>query len=154
MKKEEKTNVMRVLDGKKILYESHTYKPDASMSGEEIAEILPRLDQLTGWAEDLKSYALQQAVQGTAFPGFKLVEGRSSRRFTSETEVAKIVTEAGYEAWDKKLQTISNLQKQMGRKTFNELLGGYIEKPRGKPVLVPAGDSRPPFSPAEADFKA
>ena len=132
----------------------YDFAPPPTLTEAEIAEILPRLDQLTGWAEDLKAYALQKAVQGTAFPGFKLVEGRSSRRFTSETEVAKIVTEAGYEAWDKKLQTISSLQKQMGRKTFNELLGGYLEKPRGKPVLVPAGDSRPPFSPAEADFKA
>ena len=40
MKKEEKTNVMRVLDGKKISYESHSYKPDATMSGEQIAGIL------------------------------------------------------------------------------------------------------------------
>ena len=40
MKKEEKTNVMRFLDGKKIAYESHSYEPDATMSGEEIAGIL------------------------------------------------------------------------------------------------------------------
>jgi len=40
MKKEEKTNVMRVLDGKKIAYESHTYVPDATLTGEEIAGIL------------------------------------------------------------------------------------------------------------------
>ena len=40
MKKEEKTNVMRLLDGKKIPYESHAYKPDATLSGEEIAVIL------------------------------------------------------------------------------------------------------------------
>ncbi len=40
MKKEEKTNVMRVLDGKKISYTSHFYEPDATMSGEEIAGIL------------------------------------------------------------------------------------------------------------------
>ena len=40
MKKEEKTNVMRVLDGKKITYTSHSYEPDATMSGEEIAKIL------------------------------------------------------------------------------------------------------------------
>jgi len=40
MKKEEKTNVMRVLDGKKISYESHSYEPDATMTGEQIAGIL------------------------------------------------------------------------------------------------------------------
>lgn len=40
MKKEEKTNVMRVLDGKKITYASHSYEPDATLTGEEIAGIL------------------------------------------------------------------------------------------------------------------
>lgn len=40
MKKEEKTNVMRVLDGKKITYVSHAYEPDATMTGEEIANTL------------------------------------------------------------------------------------------------------------------
>ncbi|MBR3333133.1 MAG: DUF2800 domain-containing protein [Clostridia bacterium] len=131
----------------------YDFAPPPTLTEAEIAEILPRLDQLTSWAEDMKAYALQEAVKGIAFPGFKLVEGRSNRRFTDETAVAKIVTEAGYEAWDRKLQTITNLQKQMGRKIFNELLSSYIEKPRGKPVLVPATDNRPAFNPAEADFK-
>ena len=40
MKKEEKTNVMRVLDGKKITYASHSYEPDATLTGEDIAGIL------------------------------------------------------------------------------------------------------------------
>ncbi len=40
MKKEEKTNVMRVLDGKKIPYESHSYEPDPTLTGEDIAKIL------------------------------------------------------------------------------------------------------------------
>jgi len=130
----------------------YDFAPPPTPSPQEIAEILPKLDRLTGWAEDLKAYALQEAVKGTAFPGFKVVEGRSTRRFTDENAVAKIVTEAGYEAWDQKLQTITSLQKQMGRKTFNELLSQFIEKPRGKPTLVPDSDSRPAFSQAAADF--
>ncbi len=40
MKKEEKTNVMRILDGRKIAYESHSYEPDATLTGEDIAGIL------------------------------------------------------------------------------------------------------------------
>ena len=40
MKKDEKTNVMRLLDGKKMSYESHSYAQDATLSGEEIASIL------------------------------------------------------------------------------------------------------------------
>ena len=131
----------------------YDFAPPPTLSPEEIAEILPQLDQLTSWADDVKAWALHKAINGTAFPGIKLVEGRSNRRFTDEDAVAKIVTEAGYDAWDRKLQTITSLTKQMGRKTFNELLSGYIEKPQGKPVLVPASDSRPAFSPAQADFR-
>lgn len=131
----------------------YDFAPPPTLSPEEIAEILPQLDQLTSWADDLKSWALQEAVKGTTFPGFKLVEGRSNRRFTDENIVAKIVTDAGYDAWERKLQTITSLTKQMGRKTFNELLGSYIEKPQGKPVLVPTSDSRPTFNQAATDFK-
>ena len=36
----EKTNVLRVLDSKKIPYVFHTYQADPSLSGEEIASIL------------------------------------------------------------------------------------------------------------------
>ena len=131
----------------------YDFAPPPTLSPEEIAEILPQLDQLTSWADDLKSWALQEAVKGTTFPGFKLVEGRSNRRFTDENTVAKIITDAGYDAWERKLQTITSLTKQMGRKTFNELLGSYIEKPMGKPVLVPATDSRPSFNQALTDFQ-
>ena len=131
----------------------YDFAPPPTLTPEEIAEILPHLDQLTTWADDLKAWALQEAIKGTAFPGFKLVEGRSNRRFTDESAVAKIVTDAGYDAWERKLQTITSLTKQMGRKTFNELLGSYIEKPQGKPVLVPTTDSRPPFNQAQADFR-
>lgn len=131
----------------------YDFAPPPTLSPEEIAEILPQLDQLTSWADDLKSWALQEAVKGTTFPGYKLVEGRSNRRFTDENTVAKIITDAGYDAWEHKLQTITSLTKQMGRKTFNELLGSYIEKPQGKPVLVPATDSRSPLNRAATDLK-
>ena len=132
----------------------YDFAPPPTLTEEEIAEILPQLDQLTSWAEDIKIHALQEALKGTAFPGYKLVEGRCTRRFTDENAVAKAVAEAGYEPWEKKLQTITALTKQMGRKTFNELLGKYIEKPQGKPTLVPESDTRPVFNPAEQDFKA
>ena len=40
MKSGEKTNVMRLLDSKKIPYTAHTYAPDSTLTGEQIAEIL------------------------------------------------------------------------------------------------------------------
>lgn len=118
----------------------------------EIAAILPKIDTLVSWAEDVKSFALTQALAGVSYPGFKLVEGRSNRRYTDEVTVAKTVSEAGYDPYEKKLLNITAMTKQLGKKRFEELLGGLVVKPQGKPVLVPESDSRPEFSTASMDF--
>ena len=118
----------------------------------EIAEILPQIDSLVSWAEDIKEYALEQALSGTRYPGFKLVEGKSNRKYTNEAEVAKVVSEAGYEPYEHKLLGITAMTKQLGKKRFEELLQGLIVKPQGKPVLVPVTDKRPEFSSASNDF--
>ena len=123
-----------------------------TLSNEEIAQILEKAEKLTTWAEDLKAYALQQALKGEHFPEYKLVEGRSSRKFTDEETVAKIVEAAGYEPYSKKLLGITELSKQLGKKKFEELLSSYIVKPHGKPVLVPVTDKRPIYSTVEQDF--
>ena len=70
-------------------------KEPAKLSPEEIAEILPRVDTLLSWAEDVKNYALRQALKGVSFPGWKLAEGRSVRKFRDENTVARIVTAKG-----------------------------------------------------------
>ncbi len=127
-------------------------KDAPTLSAEEIAELLPRMDGFISWAEDIKNYALKEALSGTAFPGFKLVEGKSNRRFTDETLAAKIVTEAGYEPYEQRLLGFTAMQKQLGKKKFEELLGNLITKPRGKPVLVPDSDKRPVFNSAQTDF--
>ena len=131
----------------------YDFAPPPTLTAEEIAEILPKLDQITSWAEDLKDHALKEALKGTEYPGWKLVEGRSSRKITDEAAAAEIIAEAGFEPWEKRLQTITALTKQMGRKTFNDLLSGLIEKPRGKPTLVPESDQRPAYNTAEQDFR-
>ena len=118
----------------------------------EIAEILPQIDSLVSWAEDIKAFALEQALSGTKYPGFKLVEGKSNRKYRNEAEVAKVVSEAGYEPYEHKLLGITAMTKQLGKKRFDELLQGLIVKPQGKPVLVPETDKRPEFSSAANDF--
>ena len=118
----------------------------------EIAEILPQIDSLVSWAEDIKAFALEQALSGTRYPGFKLVEGKSNRKYRDEAEVAKVVSEAGYEPYEHKLMGITAMTKQLGKKRFDELLQGLIVKPQGKPVLVPESDKRPEFSSAANDF--
>ena len=118
----------------------------------EIAEILPQIDTLTSWAEDIKSYALNQALSGVRYPGFKLVAGRSNRKYADEAAVARVVSEAGYDPYDKKLVGITEMTKRLGKKRFEELLNGLLIKPEGKPVLVPATDTRPELNNAKNDF--
>ena len=112
----------------------------------------PQIDNLVSWAEDIKSYALQQALSGVRYPGFKLVEGRSNRKYTDEVAVAQVVSNAGYDPYDKKLLGITAMQRQLGKKKFDELLSGLIVKPQGKPVLAPSTDKRPEFNTAVNDF--
>ena len=122
------------------------------LTDEEIADILDKVDALTAWAADVKEYALQKAVSGTAFPGWKLVEGRSNRKYTSESAVAVAVESAGFEPYEKKLLGITALQKLLGKSRFEELLAPYIEKPQGKPTLVRSSDKRPEWNTAKNDF--
>ena len=123
-----------------------------TLSSDEIAAILPQIDTLVSWAEDVKSYALQQALSGERYPGFKLVEGRSIRKYTDETAVAAVVQNAGYDPYEKKLLGITAMTKQLGKKKFDELLSGLVIKPQGKPVLAPESDKRPEFNTAQNDF--
>ena len=118
----------------------------------EIAEILPQIDTLVSWAEDIKSYALNQALSGVRYPGFKLVAGRSNRKYADEAAVARVVSEAGYDPYDKKLVGITEMTKRLGKKRFEELLNGLLIKPEGKPVLVPATDARPEQKKKKNDF--
>ena len=118
----------------------------------EIAEILPQIDTLVSWAEDIKTYALDQALAGVKFPGFKLVAGRSNRKYADEAAVARVISEAGYVPYDKKLFGITEMTKRLGKKRFEELLNGLLIKPEGKPVLVPATDTRPELNNAKNDF--
>ena len=118
----------------------------------EIAAILPQIDTLVSWTEDVKTWALQQALSGVRYPGFKLVEGRSVRKYTDETAVAAVVTKAGFDPYEKKLLGITAMQKQLGKKRFDELLSSLVIKPAGKPVLAPVTDKRPEYNSAADDF--
>lgn len=121
------------------------FAPPAELSDVEIADVLTRILQLKTWASDVEAYALSKAVnQGVVFEGFKLVAGRSIRKYTSETDVAKAAEAAGYrDIWDRKLITLTAMEKLMGKSAFNEILGDLVTKPAGKPTLVPASDKRP-----------
>ena len=130
----------------------YEFEKPAMLNDEEIASILPMIDSLVSWATDIKEFALQQALSGTVYDGYKVVEGRSNRKYSDETAVARIAQEAGYDPFEKKLLGVTAMQRQLGKKKFQELLGGLLYKPPGKPVLVPTSDSRPEMNTAANDF--
>lgn len=133
------------------------FAPPAELSDAEIADVIAKIPDLKSWASDVEAYALSKAVnQGVVFEGFKLVAGRSIRKYTSEKEVAAAAEAAGYrDIWDRKLITLTAMEKLMGKPTFNEVLGDLVTKPAGKPTLVPASDKRPPLDlvSAATDFQ-
>ena len=122
----------------------------------DIESILEKLDDLTSWGNSIRDYALESAVShGKEWRGFKLVSGRSNRRYANEEAVAKTAKEAGYhDIYRQSLITLTDMEKLMGKTKFQETLGGLIEKPPGKPTLVPLSDKRPAINTsAKQDFK-
>jgi hypothetical protein len=126
------------------------------LSDEEIADILSSIGDLTSWANEIIAYATDAAVNhGKKWPGFKVVEGRSNRKYKDEEAVAEAAKNAGYrDIYKQSLITITEMEKLMGKTKFNEVLGGLIMKPPGKPTLVPVSDKRPEMntSSAKNDF--
>lgn len=113
------------------------------MTDEEIEAVLPKLDSVIAYAEAVKEYALKKAIeQGRRWMGFKLVESQTKRKITDEVAVGKILTDAGYDPFTKKLLSISDIQKMVGKSQFDTLVGNYVTRPKGQPTLVPEGDSR------------
>ena len=115
------------------------------LSDEEVEVLLPKLEEMIKWANDLLAYALDSAVNhGKQWAGYKLVEGRSNRRYADEDAVAKAAEDAGFkDIYRKTLINLGDMERLMGKKRFQEVLGKLVVKPPGKPNLVPVGDKRP-----------
>jgi hypothetical protein len=118
---------------------------------------MARLPELIKWAESIKSYAYTRALDGKKWPGMKLVEGKSNRKYTDEIQIGKILEGAGYtedQIYEKSVRGITALEKELGKKVFGALVGDFIIKPTGAPTLVSESDKREEYSlnSAEKDF--
>ena len=132
------------------------FKVPALLTDDEVAEVLKAADELARWSADVYAYAQDEAVsKGKKWAGFKLVEGRSCRKYTDEEEAAEAAVAAGYEdIYKRSLIGITEMEKLMGKKRFAEVLGKLVYKPQGKITLVPESDKRQEvLATAEADFK-
>ena len=121
------------------------FAPPPLLSDEEIEDILTKLDDLTKWASEIQAYAQDAAVNhGKAWKGFKLVATRTNRKYTDEEAVIQAAKDAGYtDIFKKSLIPITEMEKLMGKKNFTSILGSLVEKPQGRPTLVPETDKRP-----------
>lgn len=127
------------------------------LTDDEVSFVLSRVDGLIRYADKIKTFALAEALKGHKWPGFKVVAGRSNRRITDAVKAVKLLRRAGY-ADDViykplEIQTITDLEKTITKKKFGEILGSVVEKPPGKPTLVPADDERPEYDPAKTEFE-
>ena len=132
------------------------FKLPALLTPEEIGEVLRKAEDLQKWASDVAAYALDQALAGRHFDGWKVVEGRSVRQYADTLKVAETLKAAGFDEamlYERKLYGITAMEKLVGKKKLTETLGGLIIKPAGKPVLVPESDKREAINSAAADFE-
>lgn len=139
----------------------HEFTDPPLLSPAEVADVLGRLPAFTAWAKSVETYALDAAVNhGVQFPGFKLVEGRSNRKYSNEDAIAAALMTAGYAEpaiyKPRELLGLTAMEKLVGKNRLGELAGVYIIKPEGAPVLAPLSDKRPEINTAAKaaeDFK-
>lgn len=147
----------RALSEKNLEVAKHEFDEVALLSDDEIANVLEQVDGIKSWVASIEDYALKAALDGKKFPGFKLVEGRSNRKYSEEKKVADRLTENGYKEdviyKPRELKGITDMEKLVTKKAFSLLLGDLIIKPQGKPTLVPATDKRQEWNSADNDFK-
>ena len=130
----------------------HEFRPAFLMDDSEIEEVLDKADDFVNWINSVKEFALEDAMKGKKYDHYKLVEGRSNRKYVDETKVINVVKEAGYSPYEEKLLSVTGMQSRLGKARFEELLGNLVVKPRGKLTLVPREDKRPEVNPASVDF--
>lgn len=131
------------------------FKEPPLLTDEEVEEVLSKIDGLISWANDVKEFAFKEALSGKKWINYKLVAGRSNRKYSNETDVANAVIEAGFNPYEQKVLNITEMQKRLGKAKFEELVSRFIVKPEGKPTLVERSDKRQEIeiNSATEDFK-
>lgn len=136
-------------------YDTTGFKPSNCLTDEEIGALLVRAEGLVAWYNDLKEYALAACLNGKTIPGWKAVEGRSTRAWTDQDAALEALMAGGVEEaiiYDRVPKTLAQLEKVIGKQQFGELVGGMITKSPGKPALAAESDKRPAYNGAAADF--
>jgi len=150
----------RALAEENLKLAEYDFKDSHFLTDLEISDIMNRADMFKTWLSSVEEYALLSAINdGKKWPGYKLVEGRSVRLISDKDKAILSLQSNGVKEevyLEKKLASITALEKLLSKTTFNALLGHLIIKPAGKPTLVPETDKRPEWNSVEsavADFQ-
>lgn len=120
----------------------------ALLSFNDIANILEKVDGLTSYARSIKDFAVDYLKGGGKIDGYKIVEGRSNRKFTDKQKVANVLKSHGFalkDIYDVKLLPLTKLQLLTGKSDFDAWLNELLVKPYGKPTLAKEADKRPVY---------
>lgn len=131
------------------------FAPSALLTDDELSYALRQGKELEKWVREIEAEALEQAVStGKTLPGFKVVESRSTRQWSNTDDVLSAALNAEIDVHERKLLSVAQTQKKLGKKRFDEVFADLVTKTPGKPTLVPDSDPRPPmnFTSAAQDF--
>lgn len=129
-----------------------------TLSDEEVAGLLPLVGNIESWCKDIRIYALQCAEHGHPIAGYKLVSGRSTRRWVDDEIVRTTLQQHGFDPDQfetRKRIGIGAAEKLLGgKRAAQPILEELTTRPQGKPTLVAESDKRPALiaTSAEADF--
>lgn len=127
--------------------------PD-TLSEDQLRKVLEHKGLIEGWLSSVETVVRERLENGQSFPGFKIVEGRSLRRWGDEMEAEKVLSEAlGDALFTKKIISPAQAEKAL-KKEQRGLLSGLVVKPAGKPTLAPESDKRPPINLTDEDFES
>lgn len=129
--------------------------PSAILTSEEMGAVLERGKFLVEWYKTIQDKALELLLNGDKIPGYKVVEGRSTRTWTDQDAALEKLQASGIERaviYDSVPKSLAQLEKLLGTAKFAELVGEFVIKPQGKPTLALASDTRREFNSAAADF--
>lgn len=151
-------HVCRALAEQNMALAKYDFRDPQVLSDEELLAIFKQLPVFSDWANSISSYILDEALKGKQWKGYKIVEGRSVRKWLDDEKVIDKLKEEGFEA-DKfmvaKLAGIGAVEKLVGKGKFPAMMQDLIIKPQGAPTLVEESDKRPAMGLAQAkeDFK-
>ena len=109
------------------------------MTDEEIVEMIGKIDRYRSWINSFDQFVYQEAMNGKKWTGYKLVEGRSSRKITDPDKVRNELLDEYLEdeIMNISLKGITDLEKLLGKKVFAARFGRYLKSQPGAPKLVP-----------------